>query len=163
MFGSGFRIALGRFRILWPTKKWLEACRTTHSFIDRYVDKAVESHQNLRSENIDGHLTKQGNLTVGQNLLYAMAEQTDDRTTLRNESLQAMMAVQETTAVLISNVFFLLARHANVWDHLRNEVLALGKRTLDADILQSLMYLRNVLNESESSYLLSDKRERILV
>ena len=60
------------------------------------------------------------------------------------------MAAQETTSVLISNVFFLLARHPNVWQRLRQEALSLGDDEIGVDTLQKLKYLRNVLNESES-------------
>ena len=150
MFGSGFRIALGRFKILWPTRQWLKSCQTTHSFVDQYVDKALEHRSRFLTANKVGASAQQSNLTVGQNLLYAMAEQTGDRTSLRNESLQAMMAAQETTAVLVSNVVFLLARHENVWHRLRSEVLTLDPQNLDANAVQSLKYLQQVLNESKS-------------
>lgn len=76
-----------------------------------------------------------------------MAEQTEDRTQLRNEILQALMAAQETTAVLISNVFFLLSRHPSVWKELRQEALSLADDQLEMDILLNMKYLRNVLNE----------------
>ena len=79
-----------------------------------------------------------------------MAEQINDKMELRNQILQALMAAQETIAVLISNVFFLLSRHPLVWQRLRKEIIALGDSVLDVDTLQNLKYLRNVLNESES-------------
>ena len=155
MFGSGFRIALGRFKFLWPTGQWLESCQTTHKFVDQYVDKALQYRRRLLTETKGGSSAKEGNLSVGQNLIYAMAEQTADRATLRNESLQAMMAAQETTAVLISNVMFLLARHQDVFHRLRNEVLHLDPQNLDLDALQKLTFLRHVLSESESAYFIS--------
>ena len=157
MFGSGFRIALGRFKFLWPTGLWLESCQTTHRFVDQYVDKALEYRRRLLIETKGARSVNEGNLSVGQNLIYAMAEQTADRKTLRNESLQAMMAAQETTAVLISNVMFLLARHQDVWHRLRDEVLPLDSQNLDADAVQSVPFLRHVLNESESAYSISDQ------
>ena len=151
MFGSGFRVALGRFKFLWPTSKWLRSCKNTQRFIDRYVDKALEHRKEVHSKDKVVQPGNQSNLKVGQNMLYAMAEQTDDRIVLRNESLQAMMAAQETTAVLVSNVFFLLARHKEVWEHLSNEISSLGMQKPDADTLQGLSYVRNVLNECKYS------------
>ena len=44
-----------------------------------------------------------------------MAQKTEDKKELRNEILQALMAAQETTAALISNVFFLLSRNEFIW------------------------------------------------
>lgn len=145
MFGSGFRIALGPFRVLWPSPEWQKSCLTTHQFAERYVDKAIEYRRKLDSQDktevtdepTDGH----------QNLLYNMAEQTKDRLQLRNEVLQALMAAQETTAVLISNVFFLLSRHPRVSDKLRQEVLSLSEDQLEMDVLLNMKELRNVLNE----------------
>lgn len=81
------------------------------------------------------------------NLLQGMAEQTDDPFTLRNEILQALMAAQETTASLICNVFFLLSRHKPVWRKLHQHVVAIGDCELNAEALQSIPLLRNVLNE----------------
>ena len=148
MFGSGFRIALGRFKFLWRSSKWLKSCRITHRFAESYVDKAVEYRKNLASG--------EGSTGSGKDrdrkhktLLYAMAEQTEDRMVLRNEILQALMAAQETTAVLISNVLFLLSRHPNVWEKLREEVASLENEELNMDLLLSLKYLRNVLDESK--------------
>lgn len=93
-------------------------------------------------------------------LLHGMAEQTEDRTELRNQILQALMAAQETTSILIRNVFFLLSRHPIVWQRLRREVLLLEDHQKTLDTLQNMKYLRNVLNESESpeQYRLVEKR-----
>lgn len=147
MFGSGFRIALGPFKFLFRDRKWLESCKTIHRFVDTYVDMALRSRQELPV----GDKLGSGNHDNPQRhiLLHAMAEQTNKKTELRNESLQALMAAQETTAVLISNVFFVLSRHPGVWQQLRVEVLSLKSQELNFDLLQNMKYLRKVLNESE--------------
>ena len=82
------------------------------------------------------------------NLLYAMAELTNDRTELRNESLQALMAAGETTAVLISNVFFALSRHPEALRRLREEISSIENKELDFDLLHNMDYLRKIFNES---------------
>ena len=150
MFGSGFRIALGPFKFLYRDPKWLESCKITHKFAEKYVDKALEYRQASQSRAKDSmpkdHTNRQQHI-----LLFAMAEQTDDRTGLRNQILQALMAAQETTAALISNVFFLLARHPITWQRLREEVVSLGDREPDLDLHRNMKYLRNILNESEST------------
>ena len=147
MFGSGFRIALGRFKFLWRSSRWLESCRITHQFADTYVDRAIEYRKSLGCGN-KGNL-KEKDDPKRNILLYAMAAQTDDRSALRNEILQTLMAAQETTAVLISNVFFLLSRHPSVCEHLRQEILCLNIGDLDIDLLLGMKYLRNVLNEGK--------------
>ncbi|KAL8729769.1 MAG: hypothetical protein Q9166_004492 [cf. Caloplaca sp. 2 TL-2023] len=149
MFGSGFRIALGPIKWLWQSSKWRESCSVTHRFAERYVQKAIAYRRQLQSgksaQPADGEARRP------QNLLYNMAEQTEDRMALRNEILQALMAAQETTAVLVSNVFFLLSRNPSVWERLRQEALSLRHDQLEMDVLLNLKYLRNVLNESNFS------------
>ncbi len=151
MFGSGFRIALGPLRFLFRDSKWPTACEETHRFADYYVDKALQWRQE-RTQLLNIHATGRELKDHRQQhiLLHGMAEQTEDRTELRNQILQALMAAQETTSVLISNVFFLLSRHPTVWQRLRQEALLLEDHEITVDNLQNMKYLRNVLNESES-------------
>ena len=146
--GSGMRIALGPLKVFLSDTKWLQACRTTHNFADFYVDKAIKYRE--------AYLAQKGSLNTHDKsesefqriLLYDMAEHTGDRIDLRNQILQALMAAQETTACLLSNVFFLLARHPEVWNKLRNEILDVESESLKYDQSTHLTYLRNVLNES---------------
>ena len=149
MFGSGLRIALGPLKSLFRDSKWYRACRTTHRFADHYVDKALQwRHERIH---LDETQSTQGKLKDHRQqhiLLHGMAEQTDERTELRNQILQALMAAQETTSVLITNVVFLLSRHPVVWQRLRREILMLGDHEITIDALQNLKYLPNVLNES---------------
>ncbi|MCJ1458141.1 hypothetical protein MMC28_008512 [Mycoblastus sanguinarius] len=160
MFGSGFRIALGPFKFLYRDPKWLESCKITHKFAEKYVDKALEYRQASQSRAKDSmpkdHTNRQQHI-----LLFAMAEQTDDRTGLRNQILQALMAAQETTAALISNVFFLLARHPITWQRLREEVVSLGDREPDLDLHRNMKYLRNILNETLRLYPVFPQMNRV--
>lgn len=144
MLGSGIRIALGPFKLLFPTSQWKNSCKTTHKFAEKYVSKALK----LRSASTSNTTKRTDNIGIKHTtLLHGMAEQTDDPVTLRNEILQALMAAQETTASLICNVLFLLSRNERVWQKLRQEVVAIGDAPLDAEVLRSLSFLRNILNE----------------
>jgi cytochrome P450 len=69
-----------------------------------------------------------------------MAEKTGDRAFLRNQVLQAVMASQDTTSNLIGNVFFLLARHPDIWQKVRKEVLFVDG-DLDFNRLMGMTYL----------------------
>ena len=161
MFGSGFRIALGPLKFLFRDSKWPRSCEITHRFADYYVDKALQWRQERmhleKMQSTGGELKDHRQQHI---LLHGMAEQTEDRTELRNQILQALMAARETTSVLISNVFFLLSRRPIVWQRLRREVLLLEDHQITLDTLQNMKYLRNVLNESESleQYRLVEKR-----
>ncbi|KAL8895839.1 MAG: hypothetical protein Q9192_003407, partial [Flavoplaca navasiana] len=164
MFGSGFRIALGPFKFLYQTAKWREACKTTHAFADKYVQKALKYRQSVMSDSSFDWKTNQDESKSGthsQPLLYHLALQTSNPLTLRNEILQAFMAAQGTTAALLSNAFFLLARHPSVWAKLRQEVLALGNEEPDFDRLLHMKYLQNILKETLRLYPIFPQMNRI--
>lgn len=138
-------MGLGPLMFLHRDPKWNESNKRVHQVIDKYVNEALE-RQKLgveRKERLDGGGRKR------PVLLDAMAEQSNDRIQLRNEALQAFIAAHETTACLISNIFFQLARHPAAWTKLREEVLALGDVHLDFEVSMKLKYLRNVINESK--------------
>lgn len=150
MLGSGIQIALGPFKFLYRymDPKWLASCKITHQFAEKYVHRALQHRQTITKEVSQAEKVSEGTRKPYV-LLFGMAEQTGDTVELRNEVLQALMAAQETTAALISNVFFLLSRNAVVWQRLRKEIVARGHADLDQELLQGMDYLRNVLNESE--------------
>lgn len=66
---------------------------------------------------------------------------------MRSQVLQGMMAAQETTAVLISNTMFLLARHTEYWGQLRKEVLERGESLFALDNLSNFEFLQRIITE----------------
>ncbi|KAI1266568.1 cytochrome P450 [Xylariaceae sp. FL1019] len=140
--GCGLRIALGPLSFLMPKGSWLKACDKVHQFADVYVDRAIEYHKKVNSaENTQGK-------TDQRTLLFGMAQKTDDRTILRNQIVQAMMASTETTASLISHAIRNLASNPVLYAHVRAEVLALGEAPLDFDQLPRIKSLQHVILET---------------
>jgi cytochrome P450 len=140
--GCGMRIALGPLKILMPTGSWLKACKTTHDFADVYVDRAIQYRERY------DQATNKGAPAKSRTLLYNMAQQTTNKSVLRDQIIQAMMAATETTAALISNVIHMLATNPSVFKKLRDEILALGDEPLEFDRLGRIKYLQNVITES---------------
>lgn len=149
MLGSGVQIALGPFKFLYQfmDPKWRESCRTIHLFTDRYVKRALDNRRRSGSKTLSD-VESIAPYRQPYCLLFGIAEQTEDQLKLRNEILQAMMAAQETTAALISNVFFLLSRNQPVYQRLREEIFTLSETDLSQEKLQNMPYLSNVLKES---------------
>jgi cytochrome P450 len=140
--GCGLRIALGPLSFLVPKGSWLKACVKTHEFADVYVNRALEFRDKRNP------IEDSGAPVNKPTLLYNMAQQTGDKTILRNQMIQAMMAAQETTASLVSNVIRSLATHPSIFTKLRSEVLAMGDEQLDFDSLSRMKFLRHVITES---------------
>lgn len=144
--GCGLRIALGPLAFLMPKGAWLKACAKVHEFADVYVDRTIEYRKG------HGSAEDQEKKRTQRTLLYNMAQVEVDRTVLRNQVVQAMMAATETTASLVSHTIRNLASHPEVFDQVRADVLALGTEPLDFDRLPRIRSLQNVITESKSTY-----------
>jgi cytochrome P450 len=150
--GCGMRIALGPLNFLMPKGAWLKACEKVHRFADIYVDKALE----YRNQNdLIGY--NRGR-PEQRTLLFNMAKETAERTVLRNQAVQAMMAATETTASLISHVIRNLASNPAIFAEVQAEVLAFGDKPLDFDQLPQIKSLQNAITESKAAPLCSYAR-----
>ena len=138
-------MALGPLMVLHKDAKWDEANRWSQTLFDKYVDKALE-RKRLPAKSSEPLHNRGSNSDA---LINKLAETLHDKIELRNAAMHAFFAAHETTANLISNMFFLLARHPRVWQRLRDEVLSLGYEILDFEGPSNLVYLRNVIDESE--------------
>ncbi|KAI1407124.1 cytochrome P450 alkane hydroxylase-like protein [Hypoxylon sp. FL1857] len=143
LFWTMIRIMLGRAWKLVPQGKYLRACETAHSFLNHYVDRAIDETSSSKADSDSG--TK-------QSLVQVLCAQTDDKEFIRSQVLQGMMASQETTSSLLGNVFFLLSRHPKYWDQVRAEVLEKGEDLLNFDALLNSKVLQNVLYEALRLY-----------
>lgn len=158
--GLEIRIVLGRLRVLLPQREWKFSCRITHRYLDHYINKAVLLHNHQQDESppkVKAEHSKTSSSAANEDigakqrprsLLQGLMEQTDDKIEIRNQIIQAMMAAQDTTSVLLSNTIFLLSRHPDVWTRLRNEILSPDATIpLTLSVLNSLSFLRNILHE----------------
>ena len=116
-------------------KKFSEACKTVHKYVDRFVHTALAGKEIEKKE--DGRYT----------LLLELAKATQDPIQLRYELLNILAAGRDTTASLLSNTFFVLARRPDVWAKIRAEVDTLGGEKPGYDSLRQMKYLKHVLNE----------------
>ncbi|KAM3066189.1 hypothetical protein ACMFMG_012149 [Clarireedia jacksonii] len=145
--GIGIRLLLGRLRILAPKAKWLAAIKTTHRFIDYYIDQSINIQSGKKLSTTPGSSSKKAR-TLLENLIL----QTQDRVEIRHQILQGMMASQDTTSVLLSNTFFLLSRHPKIWARLRDEILLGDTEGFSFDSLKSLNIVQSILKESLRIY-----------
>jgi cytochrome P450 len=140
-----FRTLLGRPWKLLPQATYEKTCAMAHSFLDYYVEKAL----NDQKQGAEGQITSHTSPNK-RSLMRSLSLQTDNKAFIRYQVLQGMMAAQDTTSELLTNVFFLLARHKTYWDHLRAEVRGWHEDEIhDVDRLTSSRLISNILNESE--------------
>lgn len=116
--------------------KFRQACATVHSFADRIIDKNLSAD---RTEDRKGKYI----------FLDSLADACPDRRILRSQIINVLIAGRDTTACLIVWTFFLLVRHPQVLQKLREEVET--KLGVESEIsrtqLKNLSYLQNILKE----------------
>jgi cytochrome P450 len=72
---------------------------------------------------------------------------------IRSELLNILLAGRDTTAALLTNVFFELPRHPDILDRLRREITEhIGDEAPTYQQLKDMKYLKAILNESQRLY-----------
>lgn len=137
------RFRLGPFRIFRRNKKADEAFRTCRAYVDQFVDDAMLHRQNHNA--LDSKKGVDNNL-----LLQELAKATDDKDRIRDELLNILLAGRDTTASLLSHVFFEISRKPAVWQSLKDEVSQLEGKPPTYDQLRKLKYLKFCIHESMS-------------
>lgn len=135
--GIGKRTQLPCWTIFACDRKFSQASKIIRSFVDGYVDQAI-----LRC---DSQSTETGQKYI---LADELVKQTKNKDDIRNQLLNTFLAAHDTTAVLMTNVFFHLARDPVVYRKLRHEVLQIEPKETTFDELKGLPYLRNVITET---------------
>lgn len=129
-------------------KEFQEANKRVHEVVDHYVYLALDAKRHPEKKDPNGRYIFRD----------ALAEETDNPKTLRDEMLNILLAGRDTTASLLSSTFFYLARHPDVWNKLRSEIVrefgdSQHPREITQTKLKDIPYLRYVLNEGTSSLL----------
>ena len=112
--------------------------RFVHGFVDRFVQRGLELCKDLDMEKADHERYI---------FLHELVKQTSDPVQIRSELLNILLAGRDTTASLLSTVWFVLARRPDIWQKLRAEVDALGDELPTYQQIKDMKYLRTVLNE----------------
>lgn len=114
-----------------------------HGFVDRYVKLGLEW---LKKHDIEKSTSKAGERYV---FLHELVKATQDPIRIRSELLNILLAGRDTTASLLCDVWFVLAKRPDVWAKLRQEVDDLGGKQPTFEQIKNLKYLRYVLNEGK--------------
>ena len=109
-------------------------------FVDNLVEKALsKSHCTEKSTAEPARVT----------FLSQLISETTDKVRVRSELLNLLLAGRDSTAALMSNVFFELSRRPEMQARLRREIDEfVGSELPTFEGIKSMKYLRAVLNES---------------
>lgn len=136
------RIRYGIFDRFRENKKGKEAIRVCHAYIDKFVDDALNFRHAMDEEKQQGTHKDEKYYFIQE-----VAKQTKDKSRIRDELINILLAGRDTTASLLSNMFFELARRPEIYAKLREEVESLHGNTPSYEELRNLKYLKWCLNE----------------
>jgi cytochrome P450 len=140
------RSNLGFLIFFYWNPKFTRACNVLDAWIKGFVDKAINFRASAKPTEVeDGdHSGKKRYI-----FLEELAKDTSDRKLLRDQLAGSLAAGRDTTAGLLTTTFWLLARHPQVLQTLRTEVSQLGGTLPTYEQLNSMTYLKWVLNEGK--------------
>ncbi|KAJ5505026.1 Cytochrome P450 [Penicillium fimorum] len=148
---TALRFRVGPLAMFYRKKGFNQAVRDVRTYVDRFVQKTIDHRVAVDSgRKVDEDIKR---LTDSRYVFsHELSKQTLDKTTITDQLLSIMFAGRDTTAGLLSIVFFILARRPDVWDRLQKEVIALDGEKPSFEILKSMTYLTWVLNETLRLY-----------
>lgn len=138
-----------KFRRIDP--KAAESHRICREYVDRFADQALKYR-----EKIDSGDSKKDE-TEASILIKELANATSNRERIRDELLGLLLAGRDTTASLLSSLFFCLAKRPDIWAKVKEEVASqLPNGQLPTyDQLKSIKYARYCINESKWPFMAS--------
>jgi cytochrome P450 len=136
------RLRFGIFNRFRSNQKGEEAIQICHRYIERFVDDALEFRKTVDEEKNSGKEKEEKYYFIQE-----VAKQTTDKKRIRDELINILVAGRDTTASLLSNMFFQFAKRPEIYAKLREEVASLDGRLPTYEDLKNLKYLKWCLNE----------------
>jgi cytochrome P450 len=127
-----------------PFRKLEADLKIVRDFVDSFVWDALSRRNTEKSSSS----SEPGRYIF----LYELAKETQDPILLRSESLNILLAGRDTTASLLGNLWFVIARRPDIWANLRSEIDPLNGSPPTYQQLKDMKYLRYTLNESLRLY-----------
>jgi cytochrome P450 len=160
IFAKAFNLAQNdmltrtQFSIIYPflrkTKKEAdEAIRICHAYIDKWVDDAVRHREKAKAAPEGAAEAAKGEERYI--FIHELAKQTSDKKRLRDELINILLAGRDTTASLLSNMFFEIAKQPHIYQKLQEEVASLDGRMPTYEELRNLKYVKWCLQECKVS------------
>ncbi|KAJ5715294.1 cytochrome P450 alkane hydroxylase [Penicillium malachiteum] len=136
-------VALETYTGFWGGKKFRDACKVCHEFVDNVVQKALHPPRNSEARSSD-----KGPYIF----IEALFEKTTDPKVLRDQCINILLAGRDTTACCLNWALRLLVLHPKVMAKLRSEIketFGVGRQASEPVIGQpkQLSYLKAVLHE----------------
>ncbi|KAE8369340.1 cytochrome P450 [Aspergillus caelatus] len=135
---------LGPLNAVYRDRKANECNRICREFVQQFVDEAIYAAEG-RQEDKETRTTDTKRRYI---FSHELASRTSDKRRMLDELISVLLAGRDTTASLLGNLFFMLAKNPVVWAKLRAEVDVLQNRPPTYEELRGLRYVQCCVNES---------------
>jgi cytochrome P450 len=147
--GGEERWRLGRLADWIPNRKFWESIKVVNAFIEEYVQAALLSRSENSTEAKSKNTHEENGAKRQERYIFAqeLAKLTDSHAMIRDELLTIFFAGRDTTAGLLTNLFFMLSKHPEIWNRIRDEVANFGRKHPTYAELSTFTYVKQCLNE----------------
>ncbi|KAB8069709.1 cytochrome P450 [Aspergillus leporis] len=151
------RSMLGPLSALYRDRKADDCNRICRGFAQQFVEEAVYAAAAKKGEG-EEDMEKKGK----QKHIFSheLASRTSDQRRILDELMNVLLAGRDTTASLLSNLFFVLAKNPRIWKKLRDEVSVLQGQPPTYEQLRRLKYIQYCVNESLRLHPVVPRNER---
>ena len=137
-------LCLGKWANLLPQARFRRRLRYLHSFID----DIIEEHRSG---------CKRTDQKTSSSLLKQLDEQIHDSQTLRGQLMSLLLGGRDSTASLLSSLWYVIATRRDIQQKLRDEIQHLGQKVPTHADLQGIKYLKYCMHEGKfPSHLAAD-------
>ena len=147
------RWLLGSLAQILPQQTFYKNVALVHSYFEQHVEKALEYRRLMEQKEvsetgkIDDVLRTEREDEGRYIFLHELAKITQNKLVLRDELLSVFIGGRDTTASLLSNLFFVLARRSDLWVKVREEVESLDGALPTREQVNAMATIRNCLSE----------------
>lgn len=151
------RAMLGPLNIFYRDQKANKCNHICREFARHFVEEALYAAE-VKKE--DKEERQAGTERQKHIFSHELAWRTSDKERILDELMNVLLAGRDTTASLLSNLFFMLAKNPAIWDKLRREVASLQGRPPTYEELRNLKYVQCCMNESLRLHPVVPRNER---
>lgn len=145
----GFKNRVGKLAVLFPDAKWHSSVKFVHEYVQDFVQQAVAKSKLYAA----GKVQADGDQAERYVFLNELAKTGYGEKKIQDELLNILLAGRDTTASLLSYVWYIFARRPDVFEKARAEAMRLGTDSPTFEQIKEMKYLQYVMNESQYTIL----------
>lgn len=155
---------MGKFAWLDRDAEFSEACACAHRYVEPFIQRAI-SHRRLSSKEKERQDATQLNGEEAPDserycFLNELVEESDPEQ-IRGQIVNILVAGRDTTASLLSSLFFTLSRRSDVMTKVRSEVSQIDGRKPTYEDIKGMKYLNWVIKETLCMYTVVPMNTRV--